>query len=147
MFCHLVAYQYLPWAQYWLPLPFQNFLWYCGLPIFRFSFSLVFSLCSISFFRVKSAFSTIMYFFVILNLIFCAAFMTGWFTYFIYVMVYFISISDYFATIILPELSVQFLDKLSPTIFLLHMFDIYHIHRLPFFHRGSCQPLTRGLLQ
>ena len=65
MFCHLVAHQLLTWDQYWLPLPFQNSFSYCGLQIFRFSFSLVISLCSIFFFRIKFAFSSILYFFLL----------------------------------------------------------------------------------
>ena len=44
-------------------MPFQNSLSYCGRLIFRFSFSLDIYLCSKSFFRMKSAFSTILYFF------------------------------------------------------------------------------------
>ena len=48
---------------------------------------------------------------VILNLIFGAAFITVLFTCFINVIVYFISISEYFVTIISPELCVLNLKK------------------------------------
>ena len=60
-------------------------------------------------------------FFVIFYLIFCAAFKTIWFTYFTNVIVYFISISDNFATIILWDLSVLFLGKFVQS-FLLQIF-------------------------
>ena len=87
-FCHLVAHQHLTWAHYLLPWPFQNSLLYCGLQIF-----------------------SIPLFFVIFYFIFCAAFKTVWFRFFTNVIVYFISISENFATIILQELSVLFLGK------------------------------------
>ena len=45
------------------------------------------------------------------------AFMTGLFTYFIHVIVYFFSISEHFATIISPELIVLFLDMFFQPIF------------------------------
>ena len=50
-FCHLVAHQHLTWAHYLLPWPFQNSLSYCELQIFM----------SISFFIIKSAFSTTLF--------------------------------------------------------------------------------------
>ena len=64
------------------------------------------------------------------NLIFCAAFMTGWFTYFINVIVYFISISEYFATLSLPELSVLFLDKSCQPMFYCKCLIKCHTQRL-----------------
>ena len=56
-FCHIVAHQHLTWAPNWLLFPFQNPLSYYGLQIFSFSFSLVISLCSITFYMLQSAFS------------------------------------------------------------------------------------------
>ena len=109
-FCHLVAHRHLTWAYYLLPWPFQNYLLYCGLQMFM----------SISFFIFKSPFSTTLFFFVIFYLIFCAAFNTIWFTYFTNVIVYFISISDNCATIILGELFLGFFLQFFIANILLH---------------------------
>ena len=57
-------------------------------------------------------------FFVIFYLIFRAALKTVLLTYFTNVIVYFISISEHFATIIIRELSVLFLGKFFQLIFL-----------------------------
>ena len=65
--------------------------------------------------------------------------MTGWFTYFINVIVYFISISEYFAKIILPELNVLFLDKFFQPIFHCKCLNTYHTHHLTLFSWGFLQ--------
>ena len=71
---------------------------------------------------------------VILNLIFGAAFMTGLFTCFINVIVYFIYISEHFATIISPKLCVLNLDKFfQPTfdcIYVTCLFQMFHVNML-----------------
>ena len=59
--------------------------------------------------------------------------MTAWFTYFINVIVYFIYISEYYASIILLELSVLFLDRLFQPVFHCKCLITYHTHCLTFF--------------
>ena len=65
--------------------------------------------------------------------------MTGCFSYFINVIVYFISISEYFATIILPELSMLFLYIFCQPIFQCKCLITYHTHRLNIFPWGLLQ--------
>ena len=60
--------------------------------------------------------------------------MTSWFTYFINLIVYFISISEYFATIILPELRLLFLNQFFQPIFHCKCLITCHTHRLTLFN-------------
>ena len=119
MFCHLDAH-------YWPPLPFQNSLTVDSqgflflslipyVPYHSFGLSLLSQQYCIFFLHFQ------------LHLLRCIH--ASWFTYFINVTVCFISISEYFSAIILPELSVLFLDKFFLTNFSLQMF--YYISHTP----------------
>ena len=117
-------------------MPFQNSLLYCGRQIFRFSFSLGIYLCSKSFFRMKSAFSTILYFFCHFqpHLLCCIHDRLIHILHKCDCVHHYIS--EYLATIILPELSVLLLEKLFSTNYLLQIFDyISHTPPYSFFMR------------
>ena len=59
------------------------------------AFKCYMSSCSISFFMINSSFSNNNVFFVLFYHIFWGSFMTGWFTFFIHVIVYLLSISEH----------------------------------------------------
>ena len=80
-------------------IAFSELSYILRTPNFQGFFSACYFFCSISFFRIKSAVATKLYFFVIFHLIFCAGSMTGIITY-LNVNCYLISISEYFATLI-----------------------------------------------
>ena len=63
--------------------------------------------------------------------------MAGWFTCLIYVIFYFPSFSEHFATKILPELSVLFLDMLFQPILHCKCLITFHIQSLILFHGVS----------
>ena len=165
MFCymsHTQAY-YFSWGfwQLWFPKLHLHYLWLISL-------KKILSSCSSSTFNMSSLFTSMAFselsfilwtphvhihillyyyvcflnntiFFVIFYLIFGTAFQTIWFTYFTKVTVYFISISDNFATVILWDLSVLFLAKFFWS-FLLQIFyyimPMYIYHELIFHFNG-----------
>ena len=76
----------------------------------------------------------------IFNLIFWGSLMTGWWTSLIHVIVYFLSISEHFDTIISHDLSVFFLDMFFQQIFYCKCLITCNIHSLIIVHgvASSC---------
>ena len=127
---HIVIHQHLTWSNFLL-------YWHFHFHILDCLFSLSFPYFPYFHILLHCLFSLLNnhLFIVFFNLIFWGAFPRDGFTCFIYAIVYFLSIAEYFVTKISPEVSLLFLYKFFTPIFQCQCLVICHTQR-PIFSWG-----------